>query len=102
MNCIKSECNHQATPVVKFGIVVSYICEHCGRKFGISDHGQASQNEIEELQNEQFQQIMNTGKYRPFKRELIRVKQKCNIKMLNPMHDREETFSSHCHLRARG
>ena len=102
MNCIANKCNHKATPVVKFGIVVSYICEHCGRKFGISDHGQASQNEIEELQNEQFKQIMNTGKYRPLKRELIRVKQKGNIKMFDPMHDREETFTSHCHLRARG
>ena len=102
MNCIANKCNQQATPVVKFGIVVSYICEHCGRKFGISDHGKASQNEIEELQNEQFKQIMNTGKYRPLKRELIRVKQKGNIKMFDPMHDREETFTSHCHLRARG
>ena len=102
MNCINLKCNQQATPVIKFGIVVSYICESCGRKFGVSDHGQASQNEIEELQNEQFEQVMNTGKYRPLKRKSIGIKQKDNIKMLDPISEREETFTSHCHLRARG
>ena len=102
MDCITNKCNHKATLAVRIGIVDIYICESCGRKFGISDHGQASQKEITELQNEQFEQIMNTGAYRPLKRELIRVKQKGNIKMLNPMHEREGTFTSHCHLRARG
>ena len=102
MNCINLECNQQATPVVKFGIVVSYICEHCGSKFGISDNGQASKKEIEELQNEQFKQIMNNGTYRPLKRKSIGIKQKGNIKMLDPMHEREKTFTKYCHLRAGG
>ena len=99
MNCIANKCNHQATPVVRFGIVVSYICENCGRKFGVSDHGQASQNEIEELQHEQMAQIVNTGTYRPPR---INIGSNANIKMLNPMHEREETFTKYCHLRARG
>ena len=102
MNCIANKCNHKATPVLRFGMVVNYTCEHCGRKFGVSDHGQASQKEIEELQNEQFKQIMATGTYRPLKRKSIGIKQKGNIKMLNPMREREETFTKYCHLRARG
>ena len=102
MNCINSACDHQATPVIKFGIVVSYICEHCGRKFGVSDNGQALQKEIEELQHEQMTQIVNTGIYRPLKRKSIGVKQKGNIKMFDPMREREETFTKYCHLRARG
>ena len=99
MNCINLECNRQATPVVKFGIVVSYICEHCGRKFGVSDNGQALQKEIEELQHEQMTQIVSTGIYRPSR---INIGSNANIKMFDPMHEREETFTKHCHLRARG
>ena len=101
MDCIANKCNHKATLAVRIGIVDIYICESCGRKFGVSDHGQSSQNEIEELQNEQFQQIMNTGVYRPLKRKSIGIKQKGNIKMFDPMHEREETFTKDCHLRAR-
>ena len=102
MNCINPKCDKQATPVVKFGIVISYICEHCYKKFGVSDNGQASRKEIIDLQSEQFEQVVNTGKYRPLNRKLIGVKQKDNIKMLNPVHEREETFTRECHLRARG
>ena len=99
MNCITNKCNHKATPVVKFGIVVSYICEHCGRKFGVSDNGHASQKEIEELQHEQMTQIVSNGVYRPSR---INIGSNANIKMLDPMHEREETFTKDCHLRARG
>ena len=102
MNCITNKCNRKATLAVRIGMIDIYICENCGRKFGVSDHGHASQKEITELQNEQFEQVMNTGKYRPLKRKLIRVKQKGNIKMFDPISEREETFTSHCHLRARG
>ena len=103
MNCINSACDHQATPVIKFGIVVSYICEHCGRKFGISDNGQASQKEIEELQHEQMTQIVSTGTYKPLRLVISsRLEKKGNIKMLDPMHEREKTFTKYCHLRARG
>ena len=99
MNCIANNCNHQATPVVKFGIVVSYICEHCGRKFGVSDNGQASQKEIKELQHEQMAQIVSNGVYRPLR---LVIGGNTNVKMYDPMHDRENTFTRHCHLRARG
>ena len=97
MNCIG--CEQEATPVIKFGKVVSYTCEHCGHTFSIRDNGQASQKEIEELQHEQMTQIVSTGIYRPSR---INIGSNANIKMFDPMHDREETFTSHCHLRARG
>ena len=99
MDCIANKCNHKATLAVRIGIVDIYICESCGRKFGISDNGQASQNEIEELQHEQMTQIVNTGTYRP---SIINIGSNANIKMFDPMHEREETFTKHCHLRARG
>ena len=103
MNCIANKCNRQATPVVRIGMVDIYICENCGRKFGISDNGQASQKEIEELQHEQMAQIVNTGTYKPLRLVISsRLEKKGNIKMLDPMHEREETFTKDCHLRARG
>ena len=101
MKCIANNCNRQATPVVKFGKVVSYICEHCGQTFSIRNNGQASKKEIEELQNEQFRQIMKTGTYTPIRKYITGLKQN-NTKMLDPMHEREETFTRDCHLRARG
>ena len=101
MKCIA--CEREATSVLIFEIVVSYICEHCGRKFGISDNGQASQKEIEELQHEQMTQIVSTGTYRPLRLVInSRLEKKGNIKMLDPMHEREKTFTKYCHLRARG
>ena len=101
MNCINPKCNKQATPVVKFGIVISYICEHCYRKFGVSDNGQATSKEIEGLQHEQFEQTVETGTYSPIRRYFVGLKQK-NTKMLDPKHEREETFTRECHLRGRG
>jgi len=102
MNCINPKCNEQATPVVKFGIVISYICEHCYRKFGVSDNGQATSKEIEDLQHEEFEQTVETGSYSPIRRYFVELKQKGNIKILDPVHEREKTFTKHCHLRGRG
>ena len=99
MNCIANKCNHKATLAVRIGMVDIYICENCGRKFGVSDNGQALQKEIEELQHEQMTQIVSTGTYRPPR---VNIGSNANIKMLNPMHEREETFTKYCHLRARG
>ena len=101
MNCINPKCNEQATAVIQFGIVISYICEHCGRKFGVSDNGQATSKEIEDLQHEQFEQTVETGSYSPIRRYFVGLEQK-NTKMLDPKHEREETFTNHCHLRSRG
>lgn len=89
MKCIG--CEREATAVLKFGIVVSYICEHCEKKFGVSDQGYASAEEIEELQRNQMEQIILTGVYKPLRirnRYTLRAKGE-NIRLYSPARERE-------------
>lgn len=101
MNCI--QCHEKATPVIKFEEVIYYICEHCRKSFSVCDDGQASQEEIEQLQQEQFNQVMQNNSYKPLRLRLSgRIRQKgTNIHMHNPIKERERIFAGYGILRAR-
>lgn len=102
MNCI--QCHEKATPVIKFEEVIYYICEHCGKSFSVRDDGQASQEEIEQLQQEQFHQVMKNNSYKPLRLRLRgRIRQKgTNTPLYNPTTQREQLFAQYGELRGEG
>lgn len=65
MKCIK--CGKTATPVVRFGKVTGYTCEYYGKSFSVRDNGQASEKEMEILRQDQLQQIVANGNYKPLR-----------------------------------
>lgn len=64
--CINPECSNQsATPTIKFGKVISYTCEKCGKAFSVCDQGFVSKEELEQFENDKCIKVMRTGRYEP-------------------------------------
>ena len=81
MNCPK--CLKEATPdCVQFRKGTRYICEHCGKVF--TDYGQASENELEKLREQHFQQAVTMQRYKPFRMTVGEKLQQNNVKLTNP------------------
>lgn len=82
--CRNKKCdNEETTAVAKFNNTTFYLCEKCGRQFSYCDQGFATQEEIERLQQDQFQQGMRKGKYEPYRitvgRKLAKQKAKKKV-----------------------
>lgn len=94
--CQNPKCdNEKTTPVLIKGNVVFYICEKCGKQFSYCDQGFATQQEIEQLQEEYCVEVMATGRYEPM--ELRKVLSNIgfepknhghSIKLYHPMRHR--------------